>query len=134
MLTTTVGPGKEHKGASAFLIAELTVYIPVSVTSTSLAMVHMPATGVSGVDLWAEDPRTGAWRWVFTSAPSSNRVCTTMIELPPSGTPGGVRPTKWLLYFPTYNGVSGLRIGVNEGEALEPCAGTCSSASPKPEI
>ena len=45
------------------------IWLDHEVTSPNLAMPHMPATGVSGVDLYATDP-TGEWRWLAVSRPT----------------------------------------------------------------
>ena len=39
-----------------------------TLTSDRLAMPHMPATGVSGVDLYARDEK-GRWTWVAVGQP-----------------------------------------------------------------
>lgn len=103
------------------------IYVEYNLTHESLGMVHMPATGVSGADLWAQDPASGTWRWVGTTAPSATHVCQQLAALQPPGTAGAVHPTRWLLYFPLYNGVSTLRIGVPAGAGgpPTPCAGDC---------
>lgn len=76
----------------------------------TLEMTHMPATGVSGVDLYAIDPN-GQWKW----APST-RVFGDTIEYRFSNTivssefPG--RDYEYRLYLPLYNTVTWLAIGV----------------------
>lgn len=102
------------------------IFIDYNLTSSTLGFVHMSATGVSGADLWAQDPASGTWRWVGTTAPAGLNVCQELVSLQPSGTPGAVHPTRWLLYFPLYNGVSSLRVGVPHGATPPaPCAGDC---------
>ena len=46
------------------------IHIRYTVGDRNLAMPHMPATGVSGVDLYALDS-DGAWKWVSVSRPGS---------------------------------------------------------------
>ena len=83
-----------------------------SLRKESLAMVHMPATGVSGVDLYA---RVGyAWRWLGIGRPATfpdNEVllCT--------GLPEGTR--EYMLYLPLYNGVRSVSLGVPESTSFE---------------
>ena len=102
------------------------IYVDYHLTDSTIGYVHMSATGVSGADLWAQDPASGTWRWVGTTAPTDKHVCQQLASLQAPGTPGAVYPTKWLLYFPLYNGVTTLRIGVPHGAALPtPCAGDC---------
>jgi len=76
-----------------------------------LAMPHMPATGVSGVDLYARDPQ-GKWRWVMCSRPESREVRQAII----TGLTPGLR--EYALYLPLYNGVNSLEIGVPKSAAF----------------
>lgn len=77
----------------------------------SLDMSHMPATGVSGVDLYAK--QDGKWRWVSVVKPRENPVQTTLVE---DLAPG---QREYMLYLPLYNGVKSLTIGVPEGAAFQ---------------
>jgi hypothetical protein len=79
-----------------------------------LAMAHMPATGVSGLDLYARDG--GRWRWVAVFAPGEKRCEGALVR----GLDAGTRAYR--LYLPLYNGVESLEIGVAEGERLTPLA------------
>ena len=54
--------------------------------SKSLAMNHMPATGVSGLDLYAQDEQ-GRWRWVAIGRPSRQSNKARLV----GGTPAGRR-------------------------------------------
>lgn len=77
-----------------------------------LAMFHMPATGVSGLDLYARD-ESGKWRYVQTNKPGAQDVKGEII----SGlAPGG---REYALYLPLYNGVDNLEIGVPVGASFE---------------
>lgn len=76
-----------------------------------LAMPHMPATGVSGVDLYARDDR-GTWRWVNVTFPEAKSVESVLLS-------GNDRAREFLLYFPLYNGVEKLEIGVSPDKAFE---------------
>lgn len=80
----------------------------------SLAMTHMPATGVSGLDLYARDPG-GSWRWLGCGHPTqfpTNAVCLAAGLEP--------EPREFLLYLPLYNGVAAVEIGLPAGSSLEP--------------
>jgi lysophospholipase L1-like esterase len=79
--------------------------------SERLAMFHMPATGVSGVDLYARDEQ-GKWRWVMCSRPENREVRQAII----TGLTPGLR--EYALYLPLYNGVESLEIGVPKGAAF----------------
>jgi hypothetical protein len=73
-----------------------------------LAMPHMPATGVSGVDLYARDPQ-GKWRWVNCTRPDKQEVRQAIVtDLAPS-------LREYAAYLPLYNGVESLEIGVPKG-------------------
>jgi hypothetical protein len=73
-----------------------------------LAMPHMPATGVSGVDLYFNDP-SGKWRFVANGRPS--QITNTALF---SLTPG----SEFILYLPLYNGVKSVEIGIPVGKAI----------------
>jgi lysophospholipase L1-like esterase len=70
----------------------------------------MPATGVSGVDLYGKDKR-GKWRFLDNGRPKgvSNRASFKI-------TPG--QPC--LLFLPLYNGVKSVEIGIPPGKKLRP--------------
>ena len=85
-----------------------------TLTSPQLAMKHMPATGVSGLDLYARDD-TGHWRWVACATP--NAEGTEQGGVVADGLAPGKR--EWLLYLPLYNGITSLEIGVPKGATLE---------------
>lgn len=80
-----------------------------------LAMPHMPATGVSGVDLYARDEK-GAWRWVNVTKPDKKEVNQSII----SGLAPGWR--EYAAYLPLYNGVESLELGVPKGAKFEALA------------
>lgn len=81
--------------------------------SATLAMPHMPATAVSGVDLFVRDEE-GTWRWLACPRPTAQEMEVTLI----SGMLPGER--EYLLYLPLYNGVEHCEISVPEGAKLEP--------------
>lgn len=84
------------------------IYTRYTLAKTNLAMPHMPATGVSGLDLYARDAQ-GKWKWVQVTRPSSPKVETTLIsDLAP-----GER--EYAAYLPLYNGIESLEIGVPAG-------------------
>mgnify|MGYP006279058765 CR=1 FL=1 len=81
-----------------------------------VAMPHMPATGVSGVDLYAL--HEGEWKWLAISRPERAGTSTfTLVD----DIAGGTR--EYRLYLPLYNGIESLYIGVPEGALFEPGAG-----------
>jgi GDSL-like Lipase/Acylhydrolase family/N-terminus of Esterase_SGNH_hydro-type len=80
-----------------------------SVTNANLAMPHMAATGVSGVDLYARDD-AGVWRWVACGKPDKQTNTAHLAhDLAPAPGPMG---REFRLYLPLYNGTQKLEIGV----------------------
>ncbi len=74
----------------------------------ALGMPHMPATGVSGVDLYARD-LDNKWKWVQVTKPATQEVQAEIIK----GLAVGFR--EYAAYLPLYNGVEFLSIGVAKG-------------------
>lgn len=82
-----------------------------------LAMPHMPATGVSGVDLYARDLR-GRWRFVQVGQPRQKMGNEAVFPAaPPGEKPGGQR-REFRLYFPLYNALAHLEVGVEPPASL----------------
>jgi lysophospholipase L1-like esterase len=77
----------------------------------NLAMDHMPATGVSGLDLYVRDGEV--WRWVAVGRPKSVPTNETTLV---SGMPSGLH--EFLLYLPLYNGVESVELGVRSEATL----------------
>lgn len=98
------------------------IHIRYRLLSSRLAMPHMPATGVSGVDLYARDDE-GTDRWVAVARPTAQDVRGVLV----SGLrPVGERLRQFTLYLPLYNGVEKLEIGVAgdcEFRSIEPRSG-----------
>jgi hypothetical protein len=84
-------------------------------TSDTLAMPHMPATGVSGLDLYARESPRGPWRWVSVGAPQAPGVNEAALAV---SLPGGER--EYALYLPLYNGIADLGIRLEGGRVMEP--------------
>jgi len=74
----------------------------------SLSMPHMPATGVSGVDLYSKD---ASGRWSFVANGRLAGITNTARFSLPTGQP-------CLLYLPLYNGVTSVEIGIPKGHTL----------------
>jgi hypothetical protein len=88
------------------------IHVHYKLSKAALAMPHMPATGVSGVDLYARDS-SGQWRWVQVAKPATQEVRAEIIkDLAP-----GYR--EYAAYLPLYNGVDSLEIGVPKGAKFE---------------
>ena len=76
-----------------------------ALTSKNLAMPHMPATGVSGVDLYVR--HEGRWRWTGASPPKGGQSSEVTLA---KGIPAGMH--EYMLYLPLYNGVTSASIGL----------------------
>jgi hypothetical protein len=102
--------------AIRFLSDSPSIDVRWRLTSERLEMPHMPATGVSGVDLYVRTdlPGNSGWRWVGNGRPTAvenqNRLA--------SGLDRTVR--EWMVYLPLYNGVESIEIGTAEGASIEP--------------
>ena len=84
-----------------------------------LAMPHMPASGVSGVDLYVR--AKGKWQWLGSGRP--DKFPTEEKSLAANMK---VARREYLLYLPLYNGVEEVKIGVPLAAKFEP-------APPRPE-
>lgn len=94
--------------------------------SPTLAMPHMPATGVSGLDLYARDAK-GKWRWVANGRPAAKENTSRLVN----GLSAEMR--EYMLYLPLYNGVSSVEVGVPKTASLEPGTPRSETAS-KPVV
>jgi hypothetical protein len=89
------------------------IWVEYELLSGRLEMPHMPATGVSGLDLYGE-LADGQSRWVQVLKPTSQQIRTAIAsELDPGS-------RVYTVYLPLYNGVESLRIGVAKSSALTP--------------
>ena len=82
-----------------------------SLIGASLAMGHMPSTGVSGLDIYLRDKETGEWKFFQNARPKQQF---------------GNEATFWtygmdaMVYLPLYNGPSKVEFGVPKGATFEP--------------
>lgn len=88
------------------------IYCRYDLFKANLAMPAMPATGVSGLDLYARDAK-GEWRWVACPKPDKQHVEAVMIN---DIAPG---EHEFAAYLPLYNGIEKLEIGVPAGAKFE---------------
>jgi len=98
-----------------FTTASPAIHCRWTVTATNLAMPHMPATGVSGVDLYVK--HQGTWRWLACGFPREQTNQAALV----SGLPAEER--EYLLYLPIYNGVSEVELGVARGATVAAALG-----------
>lgn len=87
------------------------IWVRWTLTGAELAKPHMPASGVSGVDLYVR--RDG--KWYFAGAGIPKLVGQNEAEVV-----GGMeaKQRELLLYLPLYNGVSQVELGVPAGASL----------------
>jgi hypothetical protein len=78
-----------------------------------LAFEHMPATGVSGVDLYARD-KNGVWRWTDMVYDFGDTITYHFDRL------GNNQEREYYLYLPLYNKVAWLQIGVPDQARIKP--------------
>jgi lysophospholipase L1-like esterase len=77
------------------------------------AMPHMPATGVSGVDLYAINA-DGKWLWCAGKYNMSDTIEYRFTGLTPNDT-YHQKGREYRLYFPLYNSVQWMEVGVPDG-------------------
>jgi hypothetical protein len=87
-----------------FITDATTIQARWTLTSSKLEMPHMPATGVSGLDVYVK--HEGRWRWLAVGFPKEQTSRVSLV----SGLPPG--PREFLLYLPLYNGVSSVELGL----------------------
>jgi lysophospholipase L1-like esterase len=92
-----------------------TIHADYAVTSEKLAMPHMPATGVSGLDLYAKDD-AGKLRWVSVVQPVKQQMNVVVAK----DLAAGMRD--YAVYLPLYNGTESLKIGIPAGHSFQPIA------------
>ncbi len=84
-----------------------------TLTSQKLSLPHMPATGVSGVDLYVQ--QNGAWHFLANGQAREFPDNEAEFAASEASAEGGV----WYrLYLPLYNGVKSVEIGVPQGSKL----------------
>ncbi len=84
------------------------IHAKYKLTKAALALPHMPATGVSGLDLYARDVKS-QWRWVNVSKPVAQAADVELAN----GLDAGERD--YALYLPLYNGIVSLELGIPQG-------------------
>jgi len=88
------------------------IYVRYELLNESLAMPHMPATGVSGLDLYALIDNH--WHYAQTLKPAKQSILARLV--------GGLDPTlrAYQINFPLYNGVKSFQIAVPKGAKFKP--------------
>ena len=78
----------------------------------TLAMPHMPATGVSGIDLYHRSEK-GHWQFLHNARPTAKKN-NAVIKV--NNAKRNLREYK--IYLPLYNGIESLEIGVSKDAAF----------------
>lgn len=98
--------------AARFVTDATTIRARWELKDAGLDMPHMPATGVSGLDLYVKG-EDGKWRWLANGRPTAYPTNTATLA---GGLPAGRR--EYLLYLPLYNGVRKVEIGIPDSAAI----------------
>lgn len=108
-----------------FVTNATTISARWTLRNSRLEMPHMPATGVSGVDLYVRSD--GRWSYLGTGRPAKfpDNEGVLIRELEPV-------EREFVLYFPLYNGVDRVEIGVPESATFQ--SAKPSSTNPKPLV
>lgn len=109
-----------------FITDATNIHARWAVTSPNLAMPHMAATGVSGLDLYVKTGK-GDWRWLAVGKPDKQTNNVALISNLPPGT------REYLLYLPLYNGTHFVEIGVATDATLKK-AGLWGATPVKPML
>lgn len=93
------------------------IHVRYTTTKSSYAMNHFPATGVSGVDLFAED-EDGAWAWASGKYQFKDTITYIFsgLTLDKEKYKDG---RKFHLYLPLYNSLEWLEVGVPKGNTVD---------------
>lgn len=94
------------------------ITVRYGVGSKNFGKTHMPATGVSGVDLYAISS-DGKWLWAKGNRSFGDTVVYRFTGLQPND---GYHKfgREYRLYLPLYNSVEWMEIGVGEGDFFRP--------------
>src|SRR5690606_23929712 len=96
---------------------EIFVRYTTTKTKANYAMDHFPATGVSGVDLFAENS-DGSWAWANGRYQFNDTITYSFSGLN-LGKEKYKDGRKFHLYLPLYNNIKWLEIGVRVGNSIE---------------
>jgi len=118
------GLGQDSAGLAVRFVTDATaISARWTLRRERLAMPHMPASGVSGLDLYVRD--RGKWHWLGGGRPDKSP--TDQKDLVRNLTPAR---REYLLYLPLYNGVEELKIGVPSGASLLPAPPRAAGLKP----
>lgn len=117
---------KDSAGICVRFVTDATeIWARWTLRKEKLAKPHMPASGVSGVDLYVR--HNGGWHWLGATRPETS--LTTASRLTTGLTP---QPRECVLYLPLYNGVEKVELGIPAHAKCEPAPPR--SKNPKPLV
>ena len=109
---------RNSAGMAVRFVAEASeIHCRWRLTSNNLAKIYMPATGVSGVDLYvrlSRGEKKQRWHWTGVGHPNAQINETKIAGSIPKGR------HEFLLYLPLYNGVKSVEIGVPRKAKIVP--------------
>ena len=110
-LTTNVNGGvrsmRRHTSGMQFRFRTDSKKLAVRWQNSGSAMNHMPATGVSGIDVYTFDAKTQKWRYLVTGRPGAKKDGWFSVEA--AVVPG----TPVCINLPLYNGIDGFELGID---------------------
>ncbi len=97
------------------------IQVRYTLRSDRLAMPHMPATGVSGIDLYGLNS-DAQWRWISVFKPGAGVDGDARLQegVLTEGLDPGSRA--YTAYLPLYNGIEKLELGFPVGAKVQPIA------------
>ena len=116
-VTTNVNAGvrgmKHHTSGMLFRFVtdSKSLHIKWTPWGRGLSMDHMPATGVSGIDIYRWDAARGRWCYVKTGRITNPDGATCDL----GWTPG----TPCIINLPLYNGIRSFSLGIDPGAKIE---------------
>lgn len=117
-LETAVRPAVWHLGRNAaglyvdFKTNADSIHVYYQVNG-AIQMPHMPATGVSGLDLYAYDEEAKVWNWAHGSYSFKDTISYKFDRI------GSEKKLTYRLYLPLYNSVEWMEIAVSNGETID---------------
>jgi hypothetical protein len=112
--------GEDSAGLAVRFVTDATgISVRWTLRRERLAMAHMPASGVSGVDLYVK--AKGKWHRLGSGRPDKSPIEEKSLV-------ANMKPGRreYLLYLPLYNGVEELKVGVPAEAKFDP-------APPRPD-
>lgn len=105
-----------------FVTNATTLQVDWSLGIEPLAESNMPATAISGLDLYVK--HEGKWRWLSVGKPEQKTNQAVLFKDIRDG------DREFLLYFPLYNVVTSLKLGIPKGAYLAKAAPWAASRKP----